>query len=90
MGSNLKIRIILNILIMVAIAVFPWWFSVALIIFGIFTFKSFYEAIFFGMVIDSVYGVHKNLFFGYNFVFILLFLILITFVEWMKKRLRVY
>lgn len=90
MGSNLKIRVILDILIIIGIAIFPWWFSLALVIFGIFVFQSFYEAVFFGAIIDSIYSLAKDIFFGSNFIFILFFLILVIFIEWIKKRLRVY
>lgn len=89
MGSSLKIRIILDILIASSIVMFPWWTSIILVVFGIFMFNSFYEALFFGLVMDSLYGVGRNLFFNLPFIYFLLSFLLIVIISWFKRKLRI-
>ena len=89
MGPNLKTRIILDILIIFSIALLPWWFTTILIVGGIFLFESFYEAFLFGFMIDSLYGISKELFFGKSFTYLLIIFILFVIISWFKNRLRV-
>ncbi|AKM84125.1 TPA: hypothetical protein DCZ46_00235 [Candidatus Campbellbacteria bacterium] len=89
MGSNIKIRIIIDFLIVIFIAMaFPWWLSLGLVFLGIFLYRNFYEAFLFAFVMDSVYSVTKNLFFGRMFVYIVIVFVLFLFVRWFKERLR--
>ncbi len=90
MGSGIKIRIILDVLIVVFIATaFSWWLSLGLVFFGIFLYRNFYEAFLFAFVMDSVYSVTRDLFFGKMFVYVVIIFVLFIFVRWFKERLRV-
>ena len=68
MGSNSKNRIIINILIFLSIAFFPWWISLFLAILGLFLFDSFYEIFLFALIVDSFFYVPRSMFFNFHFV----------------------
>lgn len=89
MGQNLKTRIILDILIIFSIALLPWWFTTILIVVGIFLFELFYEALLFGLIIDSLSGIPRELFFGKSFIYLLIIIILFVIINWLKNRLRI-
>ncbi|MBU4479962.1 hypothetical protein KKG48_00775 [Patescibacteria group bacterium] len=90
MGTDIKTRIILDIFILFSIAVFPWWFSLILIIVGIFKFNDFYEAFVFGIIMDSFFGVQRKFFMNFECISFLFVLISFFFVTQIKKRLRIY
>ena len=89
MGSNTKIRIIFDILAVLSIAIFPWWFTVVLVAVGFFLFRSFYEGFLFAVIVDSLYGAPRELFFGVSSVSFLFVFVLFMVVRSFKKRLRV-
>lgn len=90
MGSNIKIRIIIDLLIVIFIAMaFPWWLSLGLVFLGIFLYRNFYEAFLFAFMMDSIYSVSKDLFFGKVFIYLIIVVIVFIFVRWFKERLRV-
>lgn len=88
MGSNIKNRIALDFFLIISIAIFPWWFSLLLISFGFFFFNFFYEALLFGIMIDSLYTAASKIFFGVPFATLVIIFILFLFVDWFKKELR--
>lgn len=49
-------RIIFSVVLFLSIFLFPWWVVIALSVFGIFAFKSFYEALIVGIFMDTLYG----------------------------------
>ncbi|OGD70393.1 hypothetical protein A3I18_02705 [Candidatus Campbellbacteria bacterium RIFCSPLOWO2_02_FULL_35_11] len=89
MGSNIKIRIILNLLIFVSIAIAPWWFSLFLMFLGIGFSFNFYESFLFAFVLDSLYSAPMNIFHGKVFVHLIIIFVVFAFVHWFKRRLRI-
>ncbi len=89
MLGKTNIRIILDIFILVSIAIFPWWLTAILIIAGIFIFDNFYESFLFAVIIDSLYGIPRELFFEIPFVTLLGVATLFFFIRGFKKRLRI-
>lgn len=53
---NFSIRIVTDIVILVSFFVFPWWFSLLLAISSLFIFDNYFEALFFGFLLDTLYG----------------------------------
>lgn len=72
------IRLLVDIILFLSIFIFPWWISLFLILFSIFVFDNFYEALFFAFFIDSAYS--SNLFSGVGFFFEISILVSIFFV----------
>jgi hypothetical protein len=90
MGSNIKIRIIIDALIVVFTAIaLPWWLPLGLVFLGIFLYRNFYEAFLFAFMMDSIYSVTRNMFFGKTFVYVIIVFVLFIFVRWFKERLRI-
>ena len=89
MGSNIKTRLILDIFIILSLMLMPWWFTSILIAIGIFVFGLFYEALVFGLIMDSLYGVPKELFFEIPFVSFVSFFVLLVCINWFKNKLRI-
>lgn len=90
MGPNFKIRIIIDIFIILSIVTCPWWLTFLLVILGLFLFNKFYEAFLFGLILDSLYGISREVFLGKNYISILIVVVLFFLVNWLKKRLRIY
>jgi len=84
------LRISFNFILLLSILFSTWWFTFFLVVVGVFLFKNFYEAIFAGLLIDLLYGVVAEEFYGIWFVFTASFLILFLLVERFKKNIRVY
>ena len=49
-------RVIFDLILILVAITLPWWISVILALAGLFYFDKFYEAIFVGLLIDSIYG----------------------------------
>ncbi|MGM0482681.1 MAG: hypothetical protein ACQEP6_02345 [Patescibacteria group bacterium] len=49
-------RIIISLLLVFFVVLTPWWLYISLIVFFIFFFSRYYEALFLGVLIDSLYG----------------------------------
>ena len=49
-------RIIFDLILLIVVITLPWWISVILAFAGLFYFEKFYEVIFVGLFIDSIYG----------------------------------
>lgn len=90
MGSNLKIRIILDAAIVLSIAIFPWWLTFFLIALGLLIFSKFYEAFLFGFILDSLYFVPREIFWNIPFISFLIVIISFLLINWIKRRLRLY
>ncbi len=90
MGPNFKIRIIIDIFIILSIVVCPWWLTFLLIILGLFLFNKFYEAFLFGLILDSLYGISREIFLEKDYISILIVIVLFFLINWLKKRLRIY
>ncbi|TSD03054.1 MAG: hypothetical protein Athens071416_314 [Parcubacteria group bacterium Athens0714_16] len=72
------IRFLADIILFLSIFIFPWWVSLLLILFCIFVFNNFYEALFFAFFIDSAYSL--SLFSSVNFYFGVSIFVSIVFV----------
>ncbi len=87
------IRIIFDIILLLGIFISPWWWlPIILIIFFTFIFPHFWEAIVFGIFIDSIIGPLDLAFLGglNNWIFTLFFLVTILIVNKFKKYLSFY
>lgn len=51
-----KIRIIFNIILFLAVFYTPWWIVVALAFIGVFMWPLYLEILFFGILLDILYG----------------------------------
>lgn len=49
-------RIIFDFVLIIFAITLPWWVSLVLALAAIFYFEKFYETIFIGLIIDSIYG----------------------------------
>ncbi len=87
MGSNYS-RIIISVLIFLGIFILPWWLTVLFMGISFFVFDSFYEGLFFGLVIDLLYFVPRELFYNLPAVFILS-LLLFFLSKILDKQLRI-
>lgn len=83
-------RIICDVIFFLLIFVSPWWQSVVLVAAGIFVFRNFYEALLFGVLLDSFHGVTGATFFGLNSLFTIGFGLVIIISLLLKTRLRFY
>ncbi len=89
MDSSGKKRIIFDVFVFLSILFLPWWFSITTMFFGLVAFKNYYEILFFGLLIDSLYGIKKDFFFNLPFVGFLLGLVSLIVVDWARERLRI-
>ncbi|MFA6552666.1 MAG: hypothetical protein WCT19_04165 [Candidatus Paceibacterota bacterium] len=80
------IRILTDILLVLAVVIFPWWLSVPLAALFLFVFDNFYEIFLIGALADSLYG--KGAFFEFYYVIIFGVCFLVAFL--LKKRIRLY
>jgi len=82
------LRILADIIIFLSILFLPWWVTIFLVLFGIFFFNHFYEAIIAGILIDLLYGTRAEEFFGIWFLFFIIFSSIYFFGEKLKKNIR--
>lgn len=81
-------RILSNFLLLLAVLYLPFWVFIVLVAVFVFLFRSFYEVVFWALFIDFLYGSQTELFFGFQFISTFLVIIILTFAELFKKRLR--
>jgi hypothetical protein len=58
--GKLKIRIPLFIVVAILIVMLPWWLTLALIVFLTVIIPFYFEVLFYGFIIDVVYGVNLS------------------------------
>lgn len=64
----MKKRILADIALFLSIVLLPWWISAPALIAALFYFESYYESIFGGFFIDSLYMLsNKNFFAAFPF-----------------------
>ncbi|MEK7607862.1 MAG: hypothetical protein AAB484_03010 [Patescibacteria group bacterium] len=61
-------RTVANIIIITSILFFPWWITTTILIISCFAIPRFYEAIFFGILIDAFYGTKLGIY-GLAYIF---------------------
>ena len=69
MGSNSS-KIIITVSIFLGLFILPWWLSALFIMVSFFMMNPFYEGLFFGLVVDLLYSVPRELFHNLPVVFI--------------------
>jgi len=83
------LRLFLNLCLLVSVFLFPWWLSVAFMGLLLITARA-YEIIFWGFIIDLLYGASIPRFMNVPFVFTLGSAALFCLVEYIKPRLVFY
>ncbi len=83
-------RILLNIAIISSMFYLPWWVVIILALPGVFLFDGFYEIFFVGLLLDVLYGVKAEEFYGIWFVFTIIFTIIYITIKRLKKNIRFY
>jgi len=84
----MKARIISDILLIICSFVLPWWFVLFAVLILSFVFDNFYEAMVFGIILDSLYG-SSFIFENIPLVVTSIFTLFIIGVEQFKKQLNV-
>jgi hypothetical protein len=83
-------RFIAFFVALLALLYLPWWlwlFGVSILFF---LFESYYEGIILALVADFMYSVNTGVFFGFQFIYALIALILFVLIEKAKTRLSFY
>lgn len=83
-------RLIIDVFLFLGIFIFPWWFVFICAGCALFYFSSFYEILFLGIIVDSLYNAPIVAFLHVEFVVTILAIILFIFSEVLKRRLRIY
>ena len=89
MNKN-TVRIVSYLIILTGIFMFPWWLVFIFVLAAALYFERYYEAVFFGLIMDAIYAVPISKFSGIILVSSVTALILIVIVEFLKKRLYFY
>lgn len=82
-----QIRIIADVILVISVFLWPWWVSSILCIAAIFYFRDFYEALIFGLFMDSVYSLPE---YAWGFLFTLSAALVFIVSFSLKKRLKFY
>ncbi len=81
-------RIFFDIFFFLCIAFLPWWLVLFVGAVGVFIFHSFYEILFAGIVIDSLYAPATEYRTGFLCVATLVAILIFIAIELLKRRLR--
>ena len=87
--SHIRPRIIADILLFFTVLFAPWWFVAAALFLAVWYFKNFYEAFFFGLLFDTLFGAPIASLHGFRFVFSFVFLVIIFAAGFVKGKVRV-
>lgn len=79
-------RILFNLFILAGVLWAPWWVTLFFVIAGVFIFKFYYEAIFFGVVSDLLYGTVTS--FGFGMIGLVTAFAILFFVPRVKDAIR--
>lgn len=88
--SKISQRILLDIVIVLSVFYLPWWISAILVAIGAFFFDKFYEIFFIGLLLDILYGVKTEKFYGVWFIFTVVFTLIYIIIKYFKKNIRSY
>ena len=83
-------RFLIDIVLLGAVILLPWWLVTSLLIYTFFLFNNFYEIIFFGFVFDVLYGVDIGVFSVNRPIIFVIGLILYMILNKLKQYLRSY
>ncbi len=86
----MAIRILVDALLFLAVLLLPPFVPIIIALCLLYYFESFYEIIFVGLFIDTIYGRPLSNF--YNFSYLMTFISVVLFVSsiFAKKRLKFY
>lgn len=84
--KNKTLRVILDLLLVVSIFVFPWYFVVFLSLLLLMFFKPF-EVVIVGVLMDALYGTEL---WGSEFVFTIMSLSALILIYFLKRNLLIY
>jgi hypothetical protein len=82
------IRIISNLILFLSAIIMPWWVTLPMAIFFALRFKSYYELIALGLILDALYGAPMPVFYGHILVFSLTCALIFVLLEFLKPQLR--
>lgn len=85
--SNIAVRVVLNALLLLSVAWFPWWVSLVVVIVLVSRYRA-YEVILWGGMIDLLYGSTASV--GMPFLSTATFALLLALAEVIKPRLVFY
>lgn len=83
------IRIAISLLIVSLISLLPWWVIVILLSIALIIFKSYYEAVFIGLILDAVYGT-AVIYPAYPYIFTMFAVLILIFSRYLRERILVY
>jgi len=83
-------RVIFDIILFVSLLILPWWVSVLLAITGIFIFNNFYEFIFSGVVVYSLFSLPSDRLIASPIFFSLSVVFLYIVVQIIKNNIILY
>lgn len=83
-------RVIFDIVLFIAIFVFPWWVSAFLLCIGVFIFKNFYEFIVACVIVYSLYSVPNGTWISNQAFFSALIIVLYIIIQIIKNNIILY
>ncbi len=83
-------RIFFTIILLGAVMFTPWWFVLALSLFGVFYFSTYYEIIAIGILVDLLYGIGGGIFSGYGLLGFTSAVVICFSFERIKREIRPY
>jgi hypothetical protein len=83
-------RIAADIFFVFAIFIFPWWLTLLFATIALFFFNDFYEILFLGFALDSLYNTATPKYHSVEFVVTLIALCIFIVVHVIKGRVRMF
>lgn len=83
-------RIFVDIVLVVSTLVLPWWASFVLAVYLLFKFQEYLEFVFWGTIMDTMYGVGSGFSFTENNYFFIFSLILYIILSKLKQHIRLH
>ncbi|HEY4512004.1 MAG TPA: hypothetical protein VJH55_04160 [Candidatus Paceibacterota bacterium] len=87
---NSKLRIIANIVVFAGVFLFPWWLTFLLAVVALFNIEWYIEIIIASFLLDVLYSIPINLYWGHEFVLTLVAIIAFIVSGPIKRRLIFY
>lgn len=84
------VRILATVVLFFSVLYLPFWVSVILALGAMAYFRMYWEAVLVFLVIDALYGVPQERFFGFTFVASAFALALLLIVEILKTKTKFY
>jgi len=84
------LRSFLIILLLISSFIFPSYLTALFIFLGVLFFNNFIEAVFFGFLLDILYGGNTVFGFRFHYFFLLLFAVIYLISPKIKKMLKFY